>query len=496
MRAGGARSVRYLAGFGVGVKYGVHTDTLRNLARAVVERVFYTPVDGKLVATLQPKHNVFRRLAYIRHRLLRKLKPTPVVPREEYPYLYVGRKRKVYERALASLETRALTVKDSWVNTFVKAEKINFSAKVDPAPRAIQPRTPRFLLEVGKYLKPFEKELYAAFRRVFGYDVILKGKNASETAEVLAGHWQRFKSPVAVGLDASRFDQHVSYEALRFEHSIYNSVFRSPELARLLKMQLENKGVAHVEGHRVEYTVRGCRMSGDINTSLGNCLIMSSIVLAYCEHYGVNVRLANNGDDCVLILDKTELHKLSTISQWMRDFGFRLTQEAPVYELEKIVFCQAQPVLTGNGWRMVRDPRTAMSKDCVSLLSWANDQDFSAWAGAIGACGGALTAGVPVWASWYARLSRLGTVKDGAMEFVYDSGLGYMSRGVKPCDITAECRVSFYKAFGIEPDLQESLEADYSEAITITRPSPMIFNDIEALDSENPLATWLKINTL
>jgi hypothetical protein len=294
-------------------------------------------------------------------------------------------------------------------------------------------------------------------------------------------------------LDASRFDQHVSREALEWEHSVYNTVFGSAELRRLLRWQLDNHGVARVEGHRVDYDISGCRMSGDINTGMGNCLLMSSMVIAYCEEANIAFRLANNGDDCVLFVDQADLSRLSGIDAWMLDFGFTLTREDPVFELEKVVFCQAQPVHCTTGWRMVRDPRSAMSKDCVSLLGWDNESAFQAWAGAIGTCGLSLTTGVPVWEAWYRRLVRIGRVaSEGVEEVIWDSGLGYMARGVPAAVIGDDTRYSFYRAFGILPDMQESLEAEYSGEVTVTVPAPMTFPDVRSIDKDNnPLALWL-----
>lgn len=494
-RASAARSVRYFAGFGAGVKYGVHTDSLVNLARGIVERVFYVVRDGSLSLAPRPRKGAFARLGDLRTRLLKKLHSTPVVDRCDYSSLYTGRKRLIYERAYESLMTRAIELKDSFVSTFVKAEKVNFDKKPDPAPRVIQPRTPRYNLEVGRYLKLFEHELCLGFKRLFGYDVILKGKNATGVAEALRSSWDHFNSPVAVGLDASRFDQHVSVEALQFEHSIYNTVFRSPELARLLKWQLTNRGIARVGEHRVDYSIDGCRMSGDINTGMGNCLLMSCIVIAYCEHVGIDFRLANNGDDCVLFVDDYNLTELVGLDSWFLDFGFTLTRETPCYVFEHVEFCQAHPISVGDSWRMVRDPRTAMSKDCVSLLGWDNDLDIRQWAGAIGTCGLVLTSGVPVWSAWYQRLVSFGVVRQGAVDHVYDSGLGYMSKGVIACEITPESRVSFWRAFGILPDMQIALEADYREPWLLADRRPMTFSQASAIDRfENPLSTWLLSN--
>jgi len=185
---------------------------------------------------------VFReRLASVRSQLLKNLSSTTVVAKESYPLLYHGRKRAIYQRAYESLLARGISRKDAYVSTFVKAEKINFSAKPDPAPRVIQPRSPRYNLEVGRYLKLFESELVHGFERAFGYNVILKGLNADRVAEQLFLNWSKYSDPVAVGLDASRFDQHVSRAALEYEHSIYNDVFHSADPPRAAQLAIEEQ---------------------------------------------------------------------------------------------------------------------------------------------------------------------------------------------------------------------------------------------------------------
>lgn len=484
--------MRYLAGFGVGVCYGVHASNIVNLARGITERVLYVVRDGALARAPQPKRGVFSRLTKVRSLLLSHLRPTPVVAPDDYPDLYTGRKQGIYRRAAESLKTRSVQLRDAWVNTFVKAEKVNLSKKGDPAPRVIQPRNPRYTLMVGRYLKRFEGQLCYGFRKAFGYPVILKGMNADAVGEQLAENWAQFDEPVGVGLDATRFDQHVSREALMFEHGVYNAVFRSAELAELLSWQLTNHGRARATDGTISYTVDGCRMSGDINTGMGNCLIMSLIVLAYCHEHGVRVRLANNGDDCVIVCEKGDLPRLAGLDSWFLDFGFTLTREDPVYVLEKVEFCQAQPVRIGGSWRMVRNPLVAMSKDCVSLLGWDSDVQFEQWAGAIGSCGLSLTQGVPVWQHWYSRLVGIGRQNMAVTEVVCDSGLGYMARGVRQAVIDEDARYSFYLAFGILPDLQRALEAEYSLPVEIMPGDRMTFPDVKILDSDNnSLARWL-----
>jgi len=226
-------------------------------------------------------------------------------------------------------------------------------------------------------------------------------------------------------------------------------------------------------------------MSGDINTGMGNCLIMCSIVLSYLEHRGIDARLANNGDDCVLVLERSQLHRLDRISDWFSDFGFKLTREDPVDVFERVVFCQAQPVMVGGQYRMVRDPWTAMSKDCVSLLSWDGPEQFAVWRDAIGICGLELTRGVPVWESYYRSIAGSGRNK-GGVAAVYDTGMGYMARGVRDAQVDSEARYSFWAAFGIDPDLQVAMENSWP-GVAWAEPPLVKTNLIQKINVTNPL---------
>lgn len=483
-RGGKVRVVRSLSQYGSGAEYGVHNSSLLNLARGVAERVLYVQAGDSLVSPRKPVVGVFGELASVKSRLLEVLRPTTVVARGEYPKLYNGRKQVIYQRAYESLLTRGIALKDSYVSTFVKAEKINFTAKPDPAPRVIQPRSPRYNLEVGRYLKLFEAELVHGFSKAWGYNVVVKGLNADQVAKQLHDNWSCFTDPCAIGLDASRFDQHVSKEALEYEHSVYNAVFRSRELRKLLEWQLSNRGFGRIGDTLLTYTVNRCRMSGDINTGMGNCLIMSSIVLAYFDHVGITARLANNGDDCVVFCERKHLHLLEGIDDWFTRFGFKLTREAVVDVFERVVFCQSQPVWVGSAYRMVRDPWTAMSKDCVSLLGWDTPGQFAVWRDAIGVCGGELTRGVPVWESFYQSI-RIDGKLGGGLEHVYDSGLGFMAKGVAKAVINDQSRFSFYLAFGIDPDLQLAIETSWPGIEWC--PPPLVSTYHLTTNNSNPL---------
>jgi hypothetical protein len=419
---------------------------------------------------IKPDKGAFKRLIPLRNRILAHTPSTTRIERENFPLYYAGRKRLVYQRAVDSLCAEPISPRDAEVQTFIKAEKINFTAKPDPAPRVIQPRDPRYNVEVGCFLKPFEKAAFKGFKRTFGYNVVCKGLNATGVAEQLRENWDEFMEPVAIGLDASRFDQHVSREALEFEHGFYNCKFKSDYLATLLSWQLRTRGFGRAKDGYVKYSVNGCRMSGDMNTSLGNCIIMSCIVIGYFESVGVKARLANNGDDCVVICERKDISLFDGIDEWFKTFGFKLTREPTVTSFERIEFCQAQPVLTSTGWRMVRNIFTAPSKDAVSLLSWDNELEFNRWRNAIAECGLSLTRGVPIREKYYTNLWVPHSASYAHVAYA-ETGMGMLSKGVQPGIINETSRLSFYRAFGVLPDQQDAIESDIP-AVGWLQPSP------------------------
>lgn len=452
-----------LIGFGAGSNWGVHNNSLNNLIRGLVERVYKVSTPQGLAPPPKPLPNVFRdRLQQVYNQITRRLPRSQPCEYETFVQYYRGRKRTIYQRAVESLVAEPVRRVDAWVKAFVKAEKINFSSKPDPAPRLIQPRSPRYNAAVGVFLRPLEPRVYDAIAKVWGGPTVLKGMNSAQQAAALREMWDTFANPVAVGLDASRFDQHVSRDALEWEHSVYLSCFGPADrrvLKRLLGWQVENVGRAYVGNSKVKYQVEGCRMSGDINTSLGNCLIMCSMVLAYAAEKKLYCRLANNGDDCVVIMERNQLGMFLTgLPQWFREMGFTMEIEEPVFDFERIEFCQSRPVWGGDMWIMCRNPDTAISKDLVSLLNLR--EAYSAYVGAIGECGLAALGGMPVFQEFYLSLSKAGgksrLLGEESMAFGLRQLAKGMNRGYREIDPLT--RASFAIAWGVQPDEQRLLE--------------------------------------
>lgn len=461
------RKVWSVAGIAPTRSITAHNNDVPNLLRGLVERLYLVQGAQGFEPTPRPLPGLFEeRLRAFRSAVRKHLPLSAPVPVDTFLGYYVGKQRAVYERAAASLQTDPVRVTDARVQTFVKAEKIDVRSKPDPVPRLIQPRNPRYNVEVGRYLRPIEKLVYRGIAKVWGGPTVLK-MNAAQQACELRAMWDLFDDPVAVGLDASRFDQHVSRDALAWEHSVYLDMFTGRdrrELERLLGWQLRNVGRAYLPTAVVKYVVDGARMSGDINTSLGNCLIMCAMVWSYCQGIGVRARLANNGDDCVVILSRRDLARfMSDLSGWFRTMGFTMTVESPVTEFEAIEFCQTKPVWTPDGWLMVRTLDRAVARDLSSLLDLGTG--LSAYLSAVGTCGLAAYGGIPVYQELYHSMVLAGKVTKLASRHDMAGGLKYLSLGMSRSygQIDARTRYSFAIAFGITPDEQMALEKRYRD---------------------------------
>nr|QDH90932.1 MAG: RNA-dependent RNA polymerase [Riboviria sp.] len=459
----------------------VYPHDIVTIERALKERVFFVDLGGRWQPAPTPLPGLTcQRLEQFRRRLKPHLPSTTQCTYEEFLSYYTGRKFVVYKKAVESLRSIGISARDSRIKAFVKAEK----GKPGSAPRVIQPRDPRYNVEVGRFIKPIEERLCKAISKVFGGPTVMKGYNAHGVAKQMHSMWTQFSKPVAIGLDAKRFDQHVSVDMLRWEHGIYKDCIKSPVdraiLSELLSWQLINRGSAYCKDGKLRYKVKGKRMSGDMNTGLGNCLLMSAMVYSYCKSKCVNIRLANNGDDCVVFMETRDMDRFRNgLEEWFLELGFQIVAEAPVHDFERIEFCQSHPVHDGYQYTMVRNLR-AFVKDSVSLVPLTSPFTVKSWLAAVGDAGMSLTGGIPIWQEYYSVYQRSSEAltsqkrRRGASRFVdqsaFETGMMMAARGMhrKYGDVSPYARYSFWLAFGITPDHQIALEKQY-EALPLIR---------------------------
>lgn len=432
----------------------VHNSEHHNNLVGVIERVILAkgteppqPLPGLIPRTLSGVYDFFDRHAHVarpwnQDELLAHTRP---------------HKMRVTVEAIKSLAISGVRRADSYIRGFVKAEKV---FDKEAAPRVIQPRTPRYVVATSVFLKRLEGPIYSLLARLWGGPTVMKGFNAEQTAAHLREMWEQFDDPVAVGLDASRFDQHVSKQALQWEHSVYTLFYRGHDLRHLrelLSWQVNQRATFRAPDGKVKFKIAGGRASGDINTALGNCLLMCSMVYAYCAAHGIRARLANNGDDCVVIMDRKDLITFNReVNRFFLELGFTMKVEDPVTVFEKIVFCQTQPVWASEVWRMCRQFPQCLRKDTMFID--VRRDEVPGRVAAIGVCGTAVASGVPCLQALYERMA--GVARPCGGESV-GYGFNMMAHGLtsKHVDVTDEARLSFFAAFGVNPHQQKLFEA-------------------------------------
>lgn len=380
-----------------------------------------------------------------------------------------GSRKRKYQEAYASLLVNPIFAGDGRINAFIKAEKFDPGAKVNPDPRMIQARSPRYNLVVARYLRPSEHAIY----NILGRDKmreVAKGMNQRERAATIIAKFNNFLSPVCFSIDCSRWDKHVSPRVLAIEHAFYRRVVGvHPEFDMLLSWQMRNR--CRTSGG-VKYVVDGGRMSGDINTALGNCLLMVLMVRAAMKELGVSYySVLDDGDDCLLFVEEADFDAISSgLAKMFLEFGQEIRIENVARSLHDVVFCQSRMVHNGEEWTMIRDWRKVLSQACCGTKHWNNPDEVRPMFGLVGACELALNAGVPVLQDYALALIRMAS---GKMASVGNADSGLIARlraeyGVgwddaihraKARTITSEARASFERTFGV-PEWQQRAIAD------------------------------------
>jgi hypothetical protein len=376
---------------------------------------------------------------------------------------FKGTKRKLYIRAYESLAVEPISAKDAKIKAFVKAERFDPEDKENPDPRMIQSRDPRYNLHLACYLRPLEHEIYQVKRH--GLPMIVKCKNPAERAQILQERWAQFENPVCFSVDCSRWDKHVSLKVLKEELNFYESWFPGdPLLKQLLTWQRVNHCTT---SNGVKYSVVGGRMSGDMNTALGNCILMVSMVTAAMNQLGVkHYELIDDGDDCLIIVEKSQFALLNEqLPKVFLDFGQELKLENIAYNINDVMFCQSKPTFNGTEWTFARNWRKVLSQSCCGTKHWNDPNMVRPMFGLLGDCENALHRGIPilqVYATRLRELSRGHRARLVHLDSSYQYRVGsYRLENVLdlgPSPITWEARVQFERTWGVDPSMQLHLE--------------------------------------
>jgi len=380
-------------------------------------------------------------------------------PRERVLDHYNGRQLAEFTRALRSLRERPVVARDAEVKMFLKDDKYVPEYARIKAPRCIQYRDKRYCLELARYLQLIEGRVYGACD-AFGHRLIAKGRNHHQRGADILAKSGEFADPYYLLLDASNFDAHVSGELLKLEHGVYKSLTKKSARQRLrwlLKLQLVNRGRTK---NGTTYTTPGTRMSGDMNTGLGNSILMAGMLETFLEDSGVRGAVYVDGDDSVVVIDRIDVCKLLPVKEYFLSFGMEMKFEA-TSELSKVDFCQCRPLWVDGSLVMSRDP----SRVLVRPL-WTTRTMGSRLAGrylrGLGLGEIAVGWGQPLAAALGKQLYSLGEGKPWSYE--YHPGMKAREYGRLDSPMPSfETRMSYFETWGISPEEQVATERSISQ---------------------------------
>lgn len=286
-------------------------------------------------------------------------------------------KASIFRRAYQELQHREVEPGDARITMFVKAEKLlapETSAERND-PRAIQFRGPTFSAELARYTLALERQFYQHTEGA------TKGLDCHGKGRVLSELIQEFANPCFIELDCSRFDAHVSESLLKTEHHFYNVIFSSPKLVRLLRMQLKNKGYTRTG---LKYQVTGKRMSGDMNTALGNNILQWGMISVWLNLYSIRYKFVFDGDDSVIVVEREDVHNIQA-SDYERMFGMKAKMKV-LYDISDVEYCKGRFFGEVPNLLFSRDPMAALFKDAVTTKLLVTKSQLNNYMHTLGVC--------------------------------------------------------------------------------------------------------------
>jgi len=367
---------------------------------------------------------------------------------------YSGPYRAKYFRAQQVYNKYGLQQKHSHATLFVKDDK--YSGEPEKACRAIQYRHPVFMLEQGRFTKPIEKWFYSLQDE---YDTTIVGKSDPFTiAKTLIDKSSVFVRPTYLLLDASKFDSCVDAKWLRLCMRFYLLLFpkRYHNTIRYLWTKTFINRGRTTKGLR--FKTNGTRLSGDMDTGLGNSIIMWAMLKTFLCNLKIKHSILVNGDDSVVVIEYRDLYKTSDLKLF-EEMGFNMKCDV-VYDISDVEFCQAKVIETDYGHTMSRNPERVLARTAWTTIKYGRSK-ARAYVNTLGLCERAASWGVPIASQLATQMiNSANTTRTIEMRPWLKEYYGQMKKWWKTGEpkISLETRLNFWSAWGISVDQQLRLE--------------------------------------
>jgi hypothetical protein len=177
------------------------------------------------------------------------------------------------------------------------------------------------------------------------------------------------------------------------------------------------------------------------------------------------VSLLNDGDDCVIIMEKRRLKAFTSgLKDWFLRMGITMEFDGVYQTLEEVEFCQARPVFNEElGYVLTPRPSKRLYSDVISTKLMKSRKVYRKQLGAIAGCGLAMSSGSPIFQQFYTWMGRGATPWIPQVGDYYYKYRQHLIDGMthKQREPTMKERISFYFAFDITPSEQKLVENYY-----------------------------------
>ncbi len=479
--------------------------TLNNVLQAVLTRaVGWVYNKGSYTPVIQPRKYAWGGplLRSLGSLLVRRTRPTTW----KTVWDYISKLHRDGVRTATLYEQVAVDM--TWAGDSARArdrrfQKLEKLTKYDTSPRLIQGLSEIKTLLMGRAIRHLFGRLKDMAVRLLGYQPFASGLNARGVGRLVYNAVTEMEGWVAYGLDATKFDAHVSQASRRFENRCWTRLVPdAPGLAKLLREMLETHGKIRVRDGWIQFKVKGTRNSGEIQTSAGNnlhmfvmwCVVAARLALGtgvlrahgragrhsgvtdYLHRYTADgewqsvftwaktrFRLIVNGDDCVHFVHPNLCSLYERIvAETYADMGFTIKLEPPVKDIHDIEFCQCKFAWVDGEIHAVPGPQF-LNKVSLTLKRFPpGSRSFRRQQKAVSV---ALRKG---W-GWLPLVAALADAMDNEEDpklcklDTEHRGLGILSHGMVSNGMSSasKARDSYQRMFGIDHDVQCAMEHAY-----------------------------------
>lgn len=252
-------------------------------------------------------------------------------------------------------------------------------------PRMIQARHLTFNIEYGRYIKPLEDKLGKL-------DILGKGTN-KEIGKKIYNLSRKYK--FYTECDHDSFDAHVTTEMLKLTHTYYQSCYyHNKELKKLSNKTINNNCITR---NGEKYRVRGTRMSGDVDTSLGNSIINYAILKEVVTNLVGKCEVIVNGDDSIIFSHQPIDSKL--FAEALRTFNMQTKVKETVTNIHDVEFCRQKVVMNAKGeFVLMIDPSRLFE---IYGMSYKQQSDYVEYLRQVNICNIAINIDNPLGKLWY-----------------------------------------------------------------------------------------------